>query len=227
MRILLLLLCPMLLCAEPVKLGVDRFFEARYSVFLKKKRIGLVTNHTGVNGNLVPTAELLKKHGNLVALFSPEHGIMGSAKASASIDDSKNSDGLRIFSLHGKTRRPTAEMLKGIDVLVYDIQEIGCRSYTYISTLFYVMEEAAKHKITVIVLDRPNPMGGEIVDGPMLKNKWRSFLGYINVPYCHGMTVGELAQYFNAEYKVGCKLCVVPMSGWKRRLSICRRYRRR
>jgi uncharacterized protein YbbC (DUF1343 family) len=110
-------------------------------------------------------------------------------------------------------------MLKNVDLLIYDIQDIGCRSYTYITTLFYVMEAAAKHHIAVMVLDRPNPINGVIVDGPMLEESLRSMVGYINVPYCHGMTVGELAQFFNAEYKIGCDLEVVPMKGWLRSMN--------
>src|ERR1700722_5214618 len=110
-------------------------------------------------------------------------------------------------------------MLKGIDVLVYDIQEIGCRSYTFASTLFYVMEEAAKRKISVVVLDRPNPINGIIVDGPMMKEELRSFIGYVNVPYCHGMTIGELANFFNQKYQIHCQLKVIPMLGWKRTMS--------
>ena len=110
-------------------------------------------------------------------------------------------------------------MLKGIDVLIYDIQEVGVRSYTYATTLFYVMEEAAKKNIRVIVLDRPNPINGLVVDGPMLDEGYRSFLGYINVPYCHGMTIGELARFFNEEYQVGCSLKVIPMVGWKRSMT--------
>jgi uncharacterized protein YbbC (DUF1343 family) len=110
-------------------------------------------------------------------------------------------------------------MLKGIDVIIFDIQDIGSRSYTYISTLFYVMEEAAKKKIPVIVTDRPNPLGGKMVDGLLLDPKWRSFVGYINVPYCHGMTIGELALFFNQEYQVNCSLTVIPMKGWKRSMT--------
>jgi uncharacterized protein YbbC (DUF1343 family) len=135
------------------------------------------------------------------------------------ISEEKDSDGIPIYSLHGKTQRPTAAMLKNIDILIYDIQDIGSRSYTYTTTLFYAMEEAAKHQIPVVVLDRPNPLGGAIVDGPMLEEKWRSTLGYINVPYCHGMTVAELARYFNSEYHIGCHLHVVPMKGWRRHMT--------
>jgi uncharacterized protein YbbC (DUF1343 family) len=151
-------------------------------------------------------------------LFGPEHGIGGDHYAEENMENQIDPEGIPIFTLHGKTRRPTDEMLKGIDLLVYDIQDIGSRSYTYITTLFYVMEEAAKKGIEVWVLDRPNPLGGQIVDGPMLEEKWRSFVGYINIPYCHGMTIGELAHYFNQEYQIGCRLTVVPMKGWKRNM---------
>jgi len=214
-----LILFPFFAYGAPVKLGVDRLFDEGHSVIIKKKKVGLITNHTGVNSSLESTIELLKQKGQLVAVFSPEHGLVGAERAAQSIKNGKEQKSLKFYSLHGETRRPTKEMLQGIDILVYDIQEIGCRSYTYISTLFYVMEEAAKQKIPVVILDRPNPMGGIVVDGPMLRDKWRSFMGYINIPYCHGMTVGELARYFNGEYKIGCDLHVVPMTGWERTMT--------
>lgn len=214
-NLILLLSLPLLLIAEQVKPGIDRFFEEEYSNIVRKKKVGLITNHTGVDSNLRSTLSLFKEKCQLVAVFTPEHGFFGSERAAHEVKDTKV-DTLKIHSLHGKTRRPTEEMLQDIDILVYDIQEIGCRSYTYASTLFYVMEEAAKKNIPVIVLDRPNPLGGIIVDGPMLHEKWRSFLGYINVPYCHGMTIGELARFFNSEYNIHCTLNVVPMKGWKR-----------
>ncbi|NGX37054.1 MAG: hypothetical protein K1000chlam2_00204 [Chlamydiae bacterium] len=218
MKLLIFLLLPFTLFSN-VQLGIDRFFEEGNSVATHKRRVGLITNHTGVDSQLCSTIELFKKNTKLTTIFSPEHGIAGALSASEKIHHTKSKDGIQIFSLHGETRRPTDEMLKDVDVLVYDIQEIGCRSYTYVSTLFYAMEEAAKKNIPVVVLDRPNPMGGLVVDGPMLQDKWRSFLGYINVPYCHGMTVGELARFFNEEYKIGCKLQIVPMSGWKRNMT--------
>lgn len=205
-----------------VRLGVDVFFQEGHQGLLKGKKVGLITNHTGVDSELHATVELFKKHAQeyeLVALFAPEHGIKGSAPAEEAIEDSKDAKGIPIYSLYGKTRRPTEKMLEGIDVLIYDIQDIGSRSYTYATTLYYAMEEAAKKNIFVIVLDRPNPINGIIVDGPMLSDKWRSFIGYVNVPYCHGMTIGELATFFNEEYKVGCRLKVIPMRGWKRTMS--------
>jgi uncharacterized protein YbbC (DUF1343 family) len=205
-----------------VELGVDRFFKEGHVARLKNKRVGLITNHTGVSSDLKRTADLFKEGAGefkLVAYFCPEHGLNGSAYAFAHIEDSKEASGIPVYSLHGATRRPTDKMLTGIDVLIFDIQEIGVRSYTYAATLFYAMEEAAKRKIKVVVLDRPNPISGVVVDGPMLREKWRSFVGYVNVPYCHGMTIGELARFFNEEYKVGCDLAVIPMRGWQRNMS--------
>jgi len=204
-----------------VLVGVDILLSTEYSSLLKGKKIGLVTNHTAVNAHMHTTADLLKIHAKdynytLVALFAPEHGLTGAARASEHVYHAEDVDGIPVYSLHGPTRRPTEGMLKGIDLMVFDIQDIGSRSYTYTTTLFYVMEEAAKRHIPVIVLDRPNPINGLTIDGPMLEDEWRSFVGYVNVPYCHGMTVGELARYFNAENKVGCNLTVVPMKGWKR-----------
>ena len=206
-----------------VELGVDRLFqEEGFRALLRGKRVGLVTNQTGVDGNLTSTIALFRDNRKLFALkalYAPEHGIDGRGYAWEKIEDSKVHGGVPIFSLHGKTRRPTDEMLDGIDVLVFDIQDVGVRAYTYLTTLCYVMEEAARRKIGVVVLDRPNPIGGNVVDGPMLQEKWRSYIGYLNVPYCHGMTYGELARFFNEEYKVGCQLNVIPMRGWKRSMT--------
>jgi len=206
-----------------VKTGLDSLFCKKYEAVLKNRKIGLITNHTAIDSNHQSAIEIFKKQAvpyqfQLKALFAPEHGLNGCQYASEKVDSIENSDGIPIFSLHGSTRRPTQEMLKGISLLIYDIQDIGSRSYTYISTLFYVMEEAAKLNIPLIVLDRPNPITGLTVDGPILEEKWRSFVGYVNVPYCHGMTIGELANYFNLENKIGCQLSVVPMEGWKREM---------
>ena len=205
-----------------VQLGVESLFSTHQSV-LSGKQIGLVTNHTAVDSQGRSTIELFKKNCavygyTLKALFAPEHGLMGLQDAGERVDHAHDGDGLPIYSLHGATRRPTEAMLADITLLVYDIQDLGSRSYTYSSTLFYVMEEAAKAHIPVVVLDRPNPLGGLLVDGPMLEEKWRSFVGYVNVPYCHGLTIGELAQYFNAEYQAGCDLTVIPMQGWQRKM---------
>lgn len=208
-----------------VQPGIDVLFQnEKHASLLKKKRIGIITNQTAVNADMQWTADIFKGNAakynyTIAALFAPEHGIRGDSYASEEIQNSKDLNNIPIYSLHSKTRRPTPEMLKDIDLLIYDIQDIGSRSYTFISTLFYVMEEAAKLHIPVAVLDRPNPINGLMVDGTMMEEKWRSFVGYINVPYCHGMTIGELARYFNEEEKIGCKLHIIPMEGWKRWMS--------
>lgn len=202
-----------------LKLGVDCLFEASNIVKLRGKKLGLITNQTGVNSNLFSTIELfLNQDIQLIALFAPEHGLHGLEQAGIGIEQ-QSIHGLPIYSLYGANRRATLSMLEGIELLVFDIQDIGCRSYTYLTTLCYILEEAAKYKISVMVLDRPNPIGGLIVDGPMLEDKWRSYIGYINVPYCHGMTIGELACYFNQEYQIGCDLEVIRMKGWQRSMS--------
>jgi uncharacterized protein YbbC (DUF1343 family) len=208
-------------CAN-VQLGVDVFFQEGIVDELKGKRVGLITNHTGVDSAMRSTIDLFLERSpglKLVALFAPEHGLNGQAYAFEEVEEMKGPAGIPVYSLHGRTRKPTEHMLQGIDVLVFDIQDIGCRSYTYTTTLCYVMEEAAKRNIPVMVLDRPNPINGLIVDGPMLQKKWRSYIGYLNVPYCHGMTIGELARFFNEKYQIGCKLKVIPMKGWKRSMS--------
>lgn len=209
-----------------VLVGADVLSKDSVIKHFKGKKIGLITNHTAINAEGKSTIDLIKqlekKVGfKLAALFAPEHGLKGSSHANENVDEELDGDAIPIYSLYGKHRRPSAAMLKGIDLLVYDIQDIGSRSYTYISTLFYVMEEAAERKIPLVVLDRPNPINGIVVDGPMLEERWRSIVGYINVPYCHGMTIAELAQFFNGEYKIGCELKIIPMKNWKRKMSFC------
>lgn len=204
-----------------VKLGVDRFFSENIDQTIKKKKIALFTNHTGINSVGISTIDCFihskKKKYQLLKIFTPEHGLCGMEKAGKKVGSSSY-QGIPVISLYGKTRRPTAQMLQDVDVVICDIQDIGCRSYTYCSSLFYIMEEAAKYKKKVIVFDRPNPMGN-IVDGPVLEDAYRSFIGYINVPYCHGMTIGELAMYFNGEYKVGCDLQVIKMVDYNRKMN--------
>lgn len=223
--ILFFLVADISTAAQPkVKVGAELLFTDEYIHLIKGKRVGLITNHTALNSKMVSTMDLLKKNSSsygytVSAFFAPEHGITGAIHASEMVKDEKDPDDIPIFSLHGKTQRPTAKMLSKIDVLLYDIQDIGSRSYTYSTTLFYAMEEAAKHHVPVIILDRPNPINGIVIDGPMLEDKWRSIVGYLNVPYCHGMTIGELALFFNSENKVGCELEVIPMKGWKRKMT--------
>jgi uncharacterized protein YbbC (DUF1343 family)/CubicO group peptidase (beta-lactamase class C family) len=200
---------------SPVLNGIDVLKRDGFRK-LKGRRIGLVTNQTGVDRDGRSTIDLLHQAEGvqLVALFSPEHGIRGEVEGL--IDDSKDEKtGLPIYSLHGARKRPTKEQLQGIDTLVYDIQDIGCRFYTYETTLGYILETAAEHKRKVVVLDRPNPIG-DVIEGPMLDPKLASFVGYHPLPLRHGLTIGELARLFNRERKIDAELEVIPVEGWHR-----------
>ncbi len=208
--------------APAVKPGVDVLIEQDFKP-LAGRRVGLITNPTGVTGDLRSTIDVLynAKGVQLVALFGPEHGVRGAAPAGERVADAKDElTGVQVYSLYGKNRAPTAEMLKDVDALVFDIQDIGSRSYTYISTMAACMESAAKHDVDFVVLDRPNPLTGTRVEGRVLDLQYKSFVGYLPIPYVHGMTVGELAQMINGEGWLPdgakCRLHVVPMSGWKR-----------
>ena len=201
----------------PVLTGLDALRAEGFAP-LRGKRVGLVTNHTGRGRDGVAAIDLLHgaKDVSLVALFSPEHGIRGilDAKVPSETDEKTK---LPIHSLYGETRRPTAEMLKGLDALVIDLQDIGARFYTYMTTMAYVMEEAAKAKIAVFVLDRPNPVNGYQIEGPVLDKAMAGFTGYFPaMPIRHGMTLGELAKLFNGENRIGASLTVVPMKNWDR-----------
>ena len=180
-------------------------------------RIGLVTNQTGCDRGGRSTIDILFKAPNvkLVALFSPEHGIRGLADEKVS-DTKDEQTGLPIFSLYGESRRPTAEQLKGLDALVYDIQDVGVRFYTYIATLGYVMEEASKAKLPIFVLDRPNPINGADVEGPIADADKLSFTAYHTLPVRHGLTIGELARLYNDERRINADLRVIKMEGWRR-----------
>jgi uncharacterized protein YbbC (DUF1343 family)/CubicO group peptidase (beta-lactamase class C family) len=201
----------------PVLTGVD-VLRAESFARLRGRRIGLVTNHTGRAGDGTATIDLLaaQKDLTLVALFSPEHGIRGVVDESvASTTDEKT--GLPIHSLYGATQRPTAAMLSGIDTIVIDLQDVGTRFYTYATTMAYVMEEAAKRKVKVVVLDRPNPVNGWQIEGPPLDEASRGFTGYLPaMPIRHGMTLGELARLFNDHGRIGCDLEVVALRHWVR-----------
>jgi uncharacterized protein YbbC (DUF1343 family) len=201
-----------------VRTGIDVLERDRFAA-LKGRRVGLVTNHTGLDRDGRSTIDLLhaasKAGVTLVALFSPEHGIRGALDEKVG-DGRDEKTGLPIYSLYGERRKPTAETLKGIDTLVFDIQDAGCRFYTYISTLGLVMEAATEHNVRVVVLDRPNPLGGLVVDGPVLDPRRESFVGYHALPVRHGLTIGELARLYNVERKLNCDLQVIAMTGWKR-----------
>ena len=186
---------------------------------LKGKRVGLITNPTGVDSNLKSTVDILFEADevNLVALYGPEHGVRGDIPAGEKVENQVDAKtGLKVHSLYGKTRKPTPEMLSGVDVLVYDIQDIGCRSYTFISTMGLVMQAAVENSIEVVVLDRPNPLGGEKVEGSGVSSGFFSFVSQFDIPYIYGLTCGELALYLNEEIK--CKLTVVPMECWERNM---------
>lgn len=200
------------------KLG-DDLLISKYSSLIKGKNVGLVTNQTGVNSRSTSSIDILANYGDakLTALFAPEHGIDGKAKAGdyvKSYTDTRLQ--IPVYSLYGDTRMPTEDMMSKVDVLVFDIQDIGARSYTYMSTLNYCMKAAAKYNKEIVVLDRPNPLGGEVLDGPVLEDKFKSFVGVDNIPMTHGMTAGELAQFFNRN--ISSKLAVVPMEGYNRKM---------
>jgi len=209
--------------AKPIKTGIEVLKEQKFKC-LEGKRVGLITNPTGVDSQLKSTVDILAEASNvqLVALYGPEHGVRGDIHAGDKVDNSVDaSTGLPVFSLYGSTRKPTPEMLDGIDVLVYDIQDIGCRSFTYISTLGLVMEAASENDIEVVVLDRPNPLGGLKVEGNLVEDGYYSFVSQFPIPYLYGLTCGELALMLNGEkmLKGQCKLTVVKMKGWKRRMT--------
>lgn len=205
-----------------IKTGLEVLKEQNFKA-LAGKRVGLITNPTGFDNNMVSTIDILHKapNVNLVALFAPEHGVRGDVHAGDDVDNMVDPNtGLPVHSLHGKTKVPTDEMLEGIDALVYDIQDIGCRSFTYISTMGLAMEAAAKKGIEFIVLDRPNPLGGNKIEGNLAEDGFISFISQFKIPYLYGMTCGELAVLLNEESMLSAKakLTIVPMKGWKRKM---------
>jgi uncharacterized protein YbbC (DUF1343 family) len=197
--------------------GID-VLEAEGFAPLAGKRVGLITNQTGIDRNGRSTIDLLAHAPGvkLVALFSPEHGIRGDTDQRVA-SGSDPGTGLPVYSLFGETLRPAPEMLKGLDALVFDIQDAGVRFYTYIATMGYTMEAAAEHHLAYYVLDRPDPLGGERIEGPMLDRDRTSFVGYFPMPVRMGMTLGEMARMFNAENRIGCDLHVIAMRNWRRR----------
>jgi uncharacterized protein YbbC (DUF1343 family) len=202
--------------ATRVQIGLD-VLESQKFAPLRGKHVGLITNHTGLDSQGRSTVDVLSHAAGvqLIALFSPEHGLAG--RNDEKITSSKDpATGLPVHSLYGETLRPTDEMLKGIDALVFDVQDAGVRFYTYTATMAYCMEEAAKRQIAFFVLDRPNPLGGEIVEGPMLDGDKTNFVGYFPLPVRYGLTIGELAQLFNAENHIGVDLHVIAMKNWHR-----------
>ncbi|NOU61829.1 DUF1343 domain-containing protein [Marinifilum sp. JC070] len=208
--------------AQRVETGIDVLQKSNFEI-LAGKKLGIITNPTGVNQNIVSTIDLLHEAPNVEvkALYSPEHGIRGDHAAGAKVGTyTDEKTGLTVYSLYGKNKKPNAEMLKGLDALIYDIQDIGVRSYTYISTMGLAMEACQENDIELIVLDRPNPIGGLKVEGGLVEADYISFVSQFPVPYVYGLTCGELANYLNEEglLKDGkkCKLTVIEMNGWER-----------
>jgi uncharacterized protein YbbC (DUF1343 family)/CubicO group peptidase (beta-lactamase class C family) len=199
-----------------VRTGIDVLKERDFAS-LQGQAVGLITNHTGRDRQGRRTLDILRgaESVQLTKVFAPEHGLFGELEGRVS-HHSDDRTGLKVYSLYGKTRRPTAAMLKGLDTLVFDVQDIGTRFYTYISTMGYAMEAAAKHDVRMMVLDRPNPLGGQRVNGPRADPGRLGFTAYRPIPIVHGMTIGELAHYFNDQFEIGCDLKVVTMRGWSR-----------
>jgi uncharacterized protein YbbC (DUF1343 family) len=208
--------------AGVVKTGIDVLIAEDFKP-LAGKRVGLITNPTGITADLKSTVDVLHAapQVELVALFGPEHGVRGDVFAGDKIDDTRDpATGLPVYSLYGKNRQPTAEMLKGLDVLIYDIQDTGVRSYTYVSTMAAAMEAAAGNNVAFMVLDRPNPLTGNRIEGRPLDLDYKSFVGFFPIPYVYGMTCGELARMVNGEGwlkgEIECDLTVIEMEGWRR-----------
>lgn len=203
--------------------GLEVLKESGFRI-LQGKRVGLITNPTGVDNHLRSTIDILHEAPGvtLVALYGPEHGVRGDVHAGDKIDSFTDPNtGVPVYSLYGATRKPTPEMLKGVDLLVYDIQDIGCRSYTYISTMYLAMQAAAENDIEFVVLDRPNPLGGLKVEGNLVEEGFISFVSQLKIPYLYGLTCGELAEMINGERmnRQPCKLTVVKMKKWRRKMN--------
>lgn len=199
---------------KTIKLGIDCIDEHLH--IFKDKRVGLITNATGYNSEGKSSISILQEKTNLVLLFSPEHGLNGNFKEGALIDNSTDkASSLKIYSLYGKQKKPTKEMLKDIDVLCFDIQDVGSRFYTYIYTMAYAMQACAENEKTFVVFDRPNPIG-DAVEGFILQDEFSSFVGLYPIAQRHGMTVGELSLMFNKEFGINCNLKIIPLKNWRR-----------
>jgi uncharacterized protein YbbC (DUF1343 family) len=208
--------------AQRVKTGIEVLRESGFKL-LQGKRVGLITNPTGVDAQLKSTVDILNEATGvkLTALYGPEHGVRGDVYAGDHVDSIVDKTGVPVYSLYGKSKKQTPDMLRDVDVIVYDIQDIGCRSYTFISTMGLAMQAAAENDKELVVLDRPNPLGGLKIEGNLAEDKFISFVSQFKIPYLYGLTCGELANLLNNEQMLGkkCKLTVVPMKGWKRKMT--------
>lgn len=200
-----------------VKLGIDNI--DKYLNIFEGKRVGLITNPTGVNSEFKSTIDIMDEKTNLKALFGAEHGIRGDIQAGEKVENYKDDKtGITVCSLYGSSKKPTYEMLKDIDILAFDIQDVGARFYTYLYTMAYAMQSAAEFNIKFVVFDRPNPLNGIDVEGNILDFEYKSFIGLYPITQRYGLTIGELAKLFNEEFKILCDLIVVPMENWNRNM---------
>lgn len=199
-----------------VRYGID-LAPGKPEIF-RGKRLGLLTSVSGANSQLESSISVLHEAFGLCALFGPEHGVRGNRDAGMPVDSNQDAEtGLPVFSLYRKeSKRFTEEMLQGVDAVIYDIQDLGTRFYTFVTSLFYTLQDCANYKKELILLDRPNPLGGTIVEGNILKEEYMSFVGGYPMPIRYGLTAGEFALMANAEMKIGCRLTVLPVEGWKR-----------
>lgn len=207
-----------------VELGVDVLLAegSEHARLLEGKRVGLITHPAGVDGSLTPTADRLARdpRWKLVWLYGPEHGIRGDAAAGDRVGDAVDPrTGVPVESLYGERRAPSLSSLAELDVVVFDLQDIGARTYTYTSTLGEALKACANAGKPLVVLDRPNPVGGLLFEGPRIEEAWRSFIGWGPIPVTHGMTAGEIARYYDDALALGCELSVVPMRGWTREMT--------
>ncbi|MBU1020837.1 MAG: DUF1343 domain-containing protein, partial [Firmicutes bacterium] len=201
-----------------VKLGIEQIEE--YLHIFTNKRVGLITNPTGITSDFTTTIEVLQKHTNLVSLFSPEHGVRGDLQAGVTLGDYVDeATGCMVYSLYGKNKKPSKEMLENVDLLAFDIQGVGARFYTFVYTMAYAMMACAEYGKKMVVFDRPNPVNAVVVEGNILDINYRSFIGYYPIPQRHGLTIGELAKLFNQEFEINCDLVVVPMKAYQRAMD--------
>lgn len=202
-----------------VILGIENI--DKYQNLFQNKRVGLITNPTGIDSKFKSSIDILREKTNLVALFSPEHGIRASIQAGERLDSYVDEEtGIMVYSLYGASKKPSKEIMDKIDVMTIDIQDNGSRYYTFIYTMAYCMQACKEFNKTFVVFDRPNPINGICVEGNKLDvEKYRSFVGYYEMPQRHGLTMGELAKLFNEEYQIGCELVVIPMTNWQRTMD--------